>query len=323
MAEKLDHMTRILANDGITIGGKEALEQAGFEVVTERIPQEDLMEELKNFDAVLVRSATTIRKELIDGCPNIKLIGRGGVGMDNIDVEYARGKGVEVINTPAAASESVAELVFAHLLGLVRFLQESNRNMPLTGDTDFKGMKKRFAKGVELRGKTMGIIGIGRIGQATARIALGLGMKVVATDPFIDKVTITLNIEGASDVSVDINTVPMDDLFKESDFISLHVPGDGNPVITSKEIAKMKDGVGIINASRGGVVKEADLLKEIERGKVVFAGLDVFENEPKPAVNVLMQEQISLTPHIGAATVEAQDRIGLELAEKIIAYFST
>lgn len=314
-------MTRILANDGITVGGKEALEQAGFEVVTVNVPQEDLMEELKNYDAVLVRSATKIRKDLIDGCPNIKLIGRGGVGMDNIDVEYARDKGVEVINTPAASSESVAELVFAHLLGLARFLPDSNRNMPLTGDSDFKGMKKRFAKGMELRGKTMGIIGIGRIGQATARIALGLGMKVVATDPFIDKVTITLSIEGASDVSVDIDTIPMNDLFKESDFISLHVPGDGNPVITSKEIAKMKDGVGIINASRGGVVKESDLLKEIEKGKVAFAGLDVFENEPKPDIRVLMQDQISLTPHIGAATVEAQDRIGLELAEKITEFF--
>lgn len=314
-------MTRILANDGITEGGKKALEQAGFEVVTVNVAQEDLMEELKNYDAVLVRSATKIRKDLIDGCPNIKLIGRGGVGMDNIDVEYAREKGVEVINTPAASSESVAELVFAHLLGLARFLPDSNRNMPLTGDSDFKGMKKRFAKGMELRGKTMGIIGIGRIGQAVAKIALGLGMKVIATDPFIDKVTVTLNIQGATDVSVDITTVPMNDLFKHSDFITLHVPGDGKPVITSKEIAKMKDGVGIINASRGGVVKESDLLKEIEKGKVAFAGLDVFENEPKPDIRVLMQDQISLTPHIGAATLEAQDRIGLELAEKITAFF--
>ncbi len=314
-------MTRILANDGITAGGKEALEQAGFEVITENVPQENLMEELKNYDAVLVRSATKIRKDLIDGCPNIRLIGRGGVGMDNIDVEYAREKGVEVINTPAASSESVAELVFAHLLGLARFLPDSNRNMPLTGDSKFKEMKKSYAKGIELRGKTMGIIGIGRIGQATARIALGLGMKVVATDPFIDKVTITLNIEGASDVLVEITTIPMNDLFKQSDFISLHVPGDGKPVITSKEFAKMKDGVGIINASRGGVVKESDLLKEIEKGKVAFAGLDVFENEPKPDIRILMEDQISLTPHIGAATVEAQDRIGLELAEKITEFF--
>ena len=185
-------MKRILANDGITEGGKQALENAGFEVVTENVPQEKLTEELLNYDAVLVRSATKIRKDVIDACPNIKLIGRGGVGMDNIDVDYAKSKGIEVVNTPAASSDSVAELVFAHLFSIVRSLQDSNRNMALVGDQEFKVLKKKYSKGIELRGKTLGVIGIGRIGQATARVALGLGMKVVAADPFIEKVKIAL-----------------------------------------------------------------------------------------------------------------------------------
>ena len=315
-------MKRILANDGITDGGKQTLENAGFEVVTENVPQEKLTEELLNYDAVLVRSATKIRKDIIDACPNIKLIGRGGVGMDNIDVEYARSKGMEVINTPAASSDSVAELVFAHLFSIVRSLQDSNRSMALSGDQEFKVLKKKYSKGIELRGKTLGVIGIGRIGQATARVALGLGMKVIATDPFIDNVKIEIPIEGAGKTSVEINTIDFDEVLKKSDFITLHVPGGEKPIITVEEISKMKDGVGIVNAARGGVVKESDLLDALETGKVAYAGLDVFENEPTPSVKVLMQDRISLSPHIGAATLEAQDRIGLELAEKIIKFFN-
>ena len=314
-------MKRILANDGITDGGKQTLENAGFEVVTENVPQEKLTEELLNYDAVLVRSATKIRKDVIDACPNIKLIGRGGVGMDNIDVDYAKSKGIEVVNTPAASSDSVAELVFAHLFSIVRSLQDSNRNMALVGDQEFKVLKKKYSKGIELRGKTLGVIGIGRIGQATARVALGLGMKVVAADPFIEKVKIEIPIEGAGNVTVDINTIEMEELLTISDFITLHVPGGEEPIITTKEIAKMKDGVGIVNAARGGVVKESDLMDALETGKVAYAGLDVFENEPTPSVKLLMQEKVSLSPHIGAATNQAQDRIGEELANQIINLF--
>ena len=313
-------MTRILANDGVTAGCKETLEAAGFEVITENVPQEKLNEELLNYDVVLVRSATKVRKETIDACPNIKMIGRGGVGMDNIDVEYAKEKGIEVINTPAASSASVGELVFAHLFGMARFLPDSNRNMPLEGDTRFKDMKKKFAKGSELRGKTLGIIGIGRIGQATANIALGVGMKVIATDPYIDDVTIDVDINGQN-VPVDIKTIAFNDVLKQSDYITIHIPGGDKPVIAKKEFDMMKDGVGVINCARGGVINEVALVKAIESGKVAYAGLDVFENEPTPAMQVLMNEKISLTPHIGAATLEAQDRIGLELAEKIIAFF--
>ena len=313
-------MTRILANDGITVGCKEALENAGFEVSLDNVPQKKLNEELKNFDVLLVRSATKVRKETIDACPNLKMIGRGGVGMDNIDVEYAQEKGIEVINTPAASSASVGELVFAHLFGMARFLPDSNRNMPLEGDTQFKELKKKFAKGVELRGKTLGIIGIGRIGQATANIALGVGMKVIATDPYIDDVTIDVDINGQN-IPVDIKTIKFNELLKQSDYITIHVPGGDKPVIGKKQFDMMKDGVGVVNCARGGVINEVDLVKAIEAGKVAYAGLDVFENEPKPAMQILMNDKISLTPHIGAATLEAQDRIGMELADKIIAFF--
>ncbi len=313
-------MTRILANDGITVGCKEALENAGFEVSLDNVPQDKLNEELKNFDVLLVRSATKVRKETIDACPNLKMIGRGGVGMDNIDVEYAQEKGIEVINTPAASSASVGELVFAHLFGMARFLPDSNRNMPLEGDTQFKELKKKFAKGVELRGKTLGIIGIGRIGQATANIALGVGMKVIATDPYIDDVTIDVDINGQN-IPVDIKTIKFNKLLKQSDYITIHVPGGDKPVIGKKQFDMMKDGVGVVNCARGGVINEVDLVKAIEAGKVAYAGLDVFENEPKPAMQILMNDKISLTPHIGAATLEAQDRIGMELADKIIAFF--
>jgi D-3-phosphoglycerate dehydrogenase len=313
-------MTRILANDGITVGCKEALENAGFEVSLDNVPQDKLNEELKNFDVLLVRSATKVRKETIDACPNLKMIGRGGVGMDNIDVKYAQEKGIEVINTPAASSASVGELVFAHLFGMARFLPDSNRNMPLEGDTHFKELKKKFAKGVELRGKTLGIIGIGRIGQATANIALGVGMKVIATDPYIDDVTIDVDINGQN-IPVDIKTIKFNELLKQSDYITIHVPGGDKPVIGKKQFDMMKDGVGVVNCARGGVINEVDLVKAMEAGKVAYAGLDVFENEPKPAMQILMNDRISLTPHIGAATLEAQDRIGMELADKIIAFF--
>ena len=185
---------RILANDGIAASGITALEQAGFEVLTTHVAQEQLANFVNenNITGLLVRSATKVRKELIDQCPDLKLIGRGGVGMDNIDVAYAKEKGLHVINTPAASSESVAELVFAHLFGGVRFLYDANRNMPLDGDTKFKQLKKAYAKGMELRGKTLGVIGFGRIGQATAKIAIGVGMKVVYSDPLMDNASINI-----------------------------------------------------------------------------------------------------------------------------------
>ncbi|TVZ51055.1 D-2-hydroxyacid dehydrogenase [Dokdonia sp. Hel_I_53] len=312
---------KVLANDGISQTGIDSLEAAGFEVITTNVAQDQLENFINSnaIDVILVRSATTVRKELIDACPSIKVVGRGGVGMDNIDVQYARDKGLDVINTPAASSASVAELVFAHLYTGVRFLYDSNRNMPLDGDTKFKNLKKAYAKGIELRGKTIGIIGFGRIGQETAKIALGVGMKVIYSDPFMDKASVTVPFFDGQSVTCHFSSISKEELLKESDFISLHIPAQKEYVIGKKELELMKDGAGIVNAARGGVLDEVALLASLDSGKISFAGLDVFENEPTPAVQVLMHPKVSLTPHIGAATSGAQDRIGTELAEQIIA----
>ena len=316
---------KILANDGISELGKQLIEAAGHIVITEKVAQDSLAKEVneQGIEAILVRSATTVRKEVIDACPNVKIIGRGGVGMDNIDVAYAREKGIHVINTPASSSESVAELVFAHLFSGVRFLHDANRNMPLEGDTNFEGLKKAYANGIELRGKTLGIIGFGRIGQAVAKMALGLGMKVIASDKYVGEAVIRVDFYNGQFINVDIVTEPMEDLLKHSDFVTLHVPAQDGYVIGREELKIMKDNVGIVNAARGGVIDEVALVEALDEGKVLFAGLDVFENEPTPEIKILMHPNISLTPHIGAATLEAQDRIGTELAEQIISLLKT
>lgn len=311
---------KVLANDGISESGKKILKDAGFEVIVKKVAQEQLKNYLNEnaISVLLVRSATKVTKDIIDNCIHLKVIGRGGVGMDNIDVEYARSKGISVINTPAASSSSVAELVFAHLFGGVRKLYDANRNMPLEGESKFKELKKAYAGGVELRGKTLGIIGFGRIGREVAKIALGIGMKVIASDQNIGEAEITLEFYNDQSIKIPIKTEPVDMLIKDSDFITLHVPAQGKPVIGAKEIKQMKDGVGIINTARGGVLDEEALLAAIEEGKVSFAALDTYENEPTPAIKLLMNESISLSPHIGAATNEAQERIGIELADQII-----
>jgi len=313
---------KVLANDGISQSGVKTLKDAGFEVIEKKVAQEQLKDYLNenSISVLLVRSATQVRKDIIDNCIHLKVIGRGGVGMDNIDVEYARSKGISVINTPAASSSSVAELVFAHLFGGVRKLYDSNRNMPLEGEAKFKELKKAYAGGVELRGKTLGIIGFGRIGREVAKIALGVGMKVIASTKAKEagKTGLDLDFYDGQSLNISIETQPVDELIKHADFITLHVPAQGKPVIGAKEIEKMKDGVGIINAARGGVLDEDALLAALETGKVSFAALDTFENEPTPAIKLLMNERISLSPHIGAGTNEAQERIGEELAEQII-----
>ena len=311
---------KILANDGLDQSGIDALTEKGFEVITTKVPQESLVDYINenNIRTVLVRSVTQIRKELIDACPSIEIIGRGGVGMDNIDVDYARSKNIHVINTPSASSESVAELVFAHLFSGARFLQDSNRKMPITGDSEFAKLKKSYEKGIELRSKTIGIIGMGRIGQEVARIALGLGMRVIAADNNVGRASIKVKFYNNQFINVDIETEPLEGVLRHADFITLHVPAqkDGY-MIGEKEFAMMKDGVAVVNCSRGGVIDEEAMISALDSGKVAFAGLDVFINEPTPSKEVLNHPKISLTPHTGASTVEAQDRIGLSLAEQI------
>ena len=311
---------KVLANDGISNSGIERLESKGFEVITDHVAQDLLIDYINNnnIDVILVRSATKVRKDLIDNCQSIKLIGRGGVGMDNIDVDYAKSKNIEVINTPAASSKSVAELVFSHLFGCVRFIHNSNRDMPLEGDTHFKDLKKSSAAGRELHGKTLGIIGFGRIGQEVAKIAIGVGMKVLFSDKFISEQEIEIKYFDNQKLNFKLNSTKIDVLLKSSDFVTLHVPASDKYLIDKKEISLMKDGSGIVNLARGGVINEEELLKALDSNKLAFAAIDTFEDEPKPKIKILMNSKISLSPHIGAATLEAQDRIGIELADKII-----
>jgi D-3-phosphoglycerate dehydrogenase len=313
-------MLTILANDGLNKAGIDALEEAGFKVDVNKVAQEQLANYINEnkISGLLVRSATKVRKDLIDSCPSLKLIGRGGVGMDNIDVAYAKEKGIHVINTPAASSDSVAELVMAHLYGMVRFLHDSNRNMPLEGDSHFSDLKKKYAKGQELKGKTLGLIGSGRIAMAVAERAVGVGMKVICSSPSGKDQSIQLKFFDGQVINVNISNISLDELLAESDFVSLHVPKMPKAILDTKAISKMKDGAAIINTSRGGIVDEQSLLSALDSGKIRYAALDVFENEPNPSVSLLMREELSLSPHIGASTDEAQERIGLELAEQII-----
>jgi D-3-phosphoglycerate dehydrogenase / 2-oxoglutarate reductase len=311
---------KVLANDGISASGIKKLEEKGIQVITTKVAQEQVANFINenNISALLVRSATKVNKEIIDNCPGLKVIGRGGVGMDNIEVDYAKSKGISVINTPGASSASVAELVFAHLFSGIRFLHDSNRNMPLEGDSNFNGLKKAYAAGAELRGKTLGIIGFGRIGQAVAKNAIGLGMKVLAFDSYMEKATITLDFFDGQMASFEIATVSKEEVLKNADFITLHVPGQNDYVIGENEINKMKKGAAIVNAARGGVIDEVAIVKALDEGQLSFVGLDVFEKEPQPEITLLMHPKLSLTPHIGAATLEAQDRIGEELADNLI-----
>ena len=315
----------VLANDGISQAGVEKLNAAGFNTTVKSIDQEKIIGYINenNIEVLLVRSATKVRKDLIDSCKSLKIIGRGGVGMDNIDVSYAKDKGIHVINTPAASSSSVAELVFAHLFGCVRSLHLSNREMPLEGDKEFKKLKKNYSAGVELKGKTLGIVGFGRIGQEVAKIGLGLGMNVIYYDLNNKKSLIEIIFFDGSSKNFELTSVSFDELLQDSDFISLHVPAQKSHVIGEKEFSLMKKGAGIINAARGGVIDEEALIKNIENKNLSFAALDTFENEPTPSIKVLMNQSISMTPHIGAATKEAQKRIGIELAEQIIKIYDS
>lgn len=310
------------ANDGISSTGVKALEAKGFKVLLDKVSQEHLADFINQnkVEVLLVRSATKVRKELLD-VTNLKVVGRGGVGMDNIDIEYAESKGVKVINTPAASSASVAELVFAHMLTLARHLQDANRRMPLEGDTNFNELKKAYSKANELRGKTMGVIGFGRIGAETVRIAISMGMELKVYDPFIEEKEMTLTFFDGQSLKFNIKTTTLEDLFANSDYISVHVPAQKGYVIGEKEISKLKDGAIVVNAARGGVVDEKALVKAIESGKIKGAALDVFESEPTPDIALLMNPSLSLSPHVGGSTEEAQDRIGEELAEQVVAIY--
>jgi D-3-phosphoglycerate dehydrogenase len=314
-------MIKILANDGIHSDGKLLLEEASYQVITDKVSQDDLIDKIGEYDVLIVRSATKVNRAVIDAAKKLKVIARGGVGLDNIDVEYAKSKGIEVYNTPKASSRAVAEMALAHLLALARMLHLSNREMGEGGD--FKKLKKAYAAGFQLHGKTLGIIGFGRIGQEVAKMALGLGMEVLAHDPMVPEKEIGIQLYRYNDLQLNVRlqTVPFDRVIQNADFITFHLPGAGKHIISAKEISQMKNGVILINTARGGVIDETALLEALESGKVGGAGLDVFEDEPTPKKALLKHQKVSCSPHIGGSTLEAQSYIGMELADKIIAYF--
>ncbi|SDR14648.1 D-3-phosphoglycerate dehydrogenase [Chryseobacterium soldanellicola] len=312
---------KVLANDGISKAGEQALKNAGIEVLDNKVAQDHVINFINenNVDILLVRSATKVRKDMIDACPSLKIIGRGGIGMDNIDVEYAKSKGIKVINTPTASSKSVAELVFGHFFSLARFLHESNRLMPLEGETHFNAMKKSFSNAYELSGKTLGVIGFGSIGQEVIKIGISLGMKVKVLTRKPATEVLTLSFFDGQSVNFEItSTNNTDEFLKEADFISINTPKTNEYIIDTPQFEKMKDGVYIVNTARGGVINEVALIDFIESGKVAGAALDVFENEPTPELPLLMNPALSLSPHVGGNTVDAQEKIGVELAEQII-----
>jgi D-3-phosphoglycerate dehydrogenase / 2-oxoglutarate reductase len=314
-------MVKILVNDGIHPDGKLLLEEANYEVNEDKIAQDDLVNHIAEYDVLIVRSATKVTKAIIDAGKKLKIIARGGVGLDNIDVEYAESKGIKVVNTPAASSRAVAELAMGHLFAISRMLHRSNHELATGGD--FKKLKKDYESGFQLRGKKMGIVGFGRIGQEVAKIALGIGMDVVAHDPFVQEAEVVIQFNAFPEIKIGIKieTVSLNKVFKEADFITFHIPGSGKALIEADEIAKMKNGVILINTARGGVIDEAALLEGLASGKIGGAGLDVYKNEPTPNEALLKHPHISCSPHIGASTVEAQSYIGMELADKIIAFF--
>ena len=317
-------MVKILANDGIHEDGKSLLEEAGYVVDTEKIPQKDLVSKMTDYDVVIVRSATEINKALIDACPQLKIIARAGVWLDNIDVDHAKSKGIEIMNTPTASAQSVAELVFGHMFNLSRSLHHANRAMSKDGNKKFLKYKSQFSNGIQLRGKTLGIIGFGRVGQEVAKIGLALGMNVMPVDLKIDEADIDINIykSDAVRLSVKVETYEWEEVLEYSDFLTIHVPfTGGKAVVGAEEIQMMKNGSFIINTSFGGAVDEKELLNALNSGKIAGAGIDTFENEPNPSKALIEHPNVSLSPHIGASTFEARANIGLELADRILAFF--
>ena len=316
---------KILANDGIDASAKVALEAKGFSIETNNIPQAELPGRIAEYDVLLVRSATKVTKEIIDA-GNLKLVGRAGVGLDNIDTAYAKEKGLAVVNTPAASSTSVAELVFAHMFSICRMLQYTNREMPVNGVAQFNQLKKTASAGVELKGKTLGLIGFGRIGREAARMAFGLGMNVIAFDPMITEADVEITFHPDANIPTikkNIKTISKEEVIKQADFISLHIPGGQGYVLAEAEFKMMKPNAGLINCARGGVVNEVDLVNALKNKTIAYAGVDVFEKEPPIYDEILKLNNVSLTPHIGASTAEAQKRIGDEMAEQIIRFFNS
>ena len=312
---------KILAADSFYPEGLEQLRQEGFEVIEHRISREHLADFINSegIEGILVRSSTQLDQELLSLCPNLKLIGRGGIGTDNIDLTYCQRAGIQVVTTPGASSRSVAELVFAHFFSMARHLHESNRLMPLEGESRFLELKKEFARAFELEGKTLGIIGLGNIGKEVARMGTALGMRIKVLTRTERTETLELRFHALPPVAFQLQTqTDMESFLSDLDFLSIHTSKTEGYLLDQREFEWMKEGIYIVNTARGGVLNEVELLEQIEAGHIQGAALDVFETEPQPEVQILMNPALSLSPHLGGNTVEAQEKISRELARQII-----
>jgi D-3-phosphoglycerate dehydrogenase len=297
---------RVLVSDPLAQDAVDAMRASGLAVdeKTDLTP-EQLQAEIPAYEALVVRSATKVRVPIIDAAEKLRLIVRAGVGIDNIDVDYATSKGIEVRNTPSASSNSVAELALGHMFSLARFIGRG------TVSVRSGAWEKKALKGVELTGKTLGVVGIGRIGRMLAEKASALGMSVVAHDKYVDE----------SPLPGIVAMVSLEELLREADFISLHVPFDPEvgALIGAPEMEAMKRGAFLINCARGGVVDEDAAAAALASGHLAGAALDVFADEPPAGESsLLQQDNVSLTPHIGASTAEAQQRVGSEAAQIVI-----
>lgn len=297
---------KVLITDGISGEGLKILQDAGFEITQQQYPPDELVAVIGGYDAIIVRSATKVTRAVIDAGVNLKVIARGGVGVDNIDVPYAKEKGIPVLNTPGASAASVAELAIAHMFAVSRFLHLGSLEM-----RQGKWPKKEFSKGIELTGKVCGILGFGSIGKEVGKRAMGLGMQVIVYDPYF------------TPASFDVENTSKEDVLRRADFLTLHLPLDkaAGPSIGKNEFDLMKKGVVVVNCARGGVVDEAALVEALESGKVFGAGVDVFASEPPTEAQqaLINHPRVAVSPHIGGSTVEGQLRVGVEIAQKVAA----
>lgn len=312
---------KILANDGVADYGEYLFHKAGIELLPNRVSQEHLAAFIneQKVDVLLVKNATKVNKELINSCPNLKIIGKAGHDMHNIDVDFAESKRIYVINTPKASAKAVAEMVFAHFFTLIRFLHDSNRNMPLEGDIKFNLLKKSYLNASELSGKTIGLIGFDENAKEVVKKAIALGMKPVVYSEEIKKETLSLDFFDGRNIDFEIKTTQqMEDIFRNSDFISIHTPKKDHYLIEAPEFEMMKENVFIANIVHPGTINEVALIDYIENKKIAGAALDVFETEPKPEVQILMNPSLSLSPHVAEQTIETEERIWTALVQQII-----
>lgn len=315
----------ILINDGLSATAISELEKNEHVVKNISVAASQLANYINEnkIEALIVRSATKVTREVLEACPNLKLVIRAGIGIDNIDVAAAKELGITVENTPGVSSRSVAELVMAHIYTGYRHLHDANRNMPLEGDMRFNGLKKSYADAYEVNGKTIGVLGFGSIGKEVAKLAYANGMHVVTVKRKNSANKLQLDFADGQHIEIKVPMFSLEEVLKQSDIISIHTPALGNYLIGSDEIEKMKDGASIINTARGGLLDEKAALEALEKAKLGFVALDTFENEPKPQIQTLMHPNISLSPHIGGATKEAHERIGLKVVSIIDSFCKT